>query len=35
MKELAKFIEWYKNLGGSIFQIDFDDLRLTKFSDYD
>lgn len=35
MKECGKFIEWYRNLGGSIFQIDIDDLRITKFSDYE
>lgn len=34
MKELTKFIEWYSNLGGSIFQIDMAELYRNKFKDY-
>ena len=35
MKELTKFIEWYRLLGGAISQIDMGELLQTKFSDYD
>lgn len=35
MKELIKFIEWYRLLGGAISSIDMGELYETKFKDYE